>query len=197
MGHWRDLFVDFLKERFGEVPEAGSFQERFSWVSEGHARARTLLTPETLQSMPPEEVYACLKSLAVPACPIRLTNLGKVNEAAGVVEMLVKLLTVPGNFREKYRAAKIPQTGVVTITELLSVAKPMRFVLRNAMMTRALAKVVPLYQRRELEELSYEDFMDICSELAKVLQEYLTPAGLAEWAKEHRYLLLYAVLTAE
>jgi hypothetical protein len=62
-------------------------------------------------------------------------------------------------------------------------------------MTRALAKVVPLYPRKALEELAYEDYLDICAELAKVLQEYLTPVGLGEWAKEHRYLLLYAMLT--
>jgi len=145
--------------------------------------------------MDPPAVYARLRTLSVPRCPIRITNLGRENQAAGVADALLRLLETPGEFEEKYRAAKIPQAGVVTITEILCVAKPMRFVLRNTRFTKALAKVIPFYTPRGLDELAYEDFLTLCRELARVLETALAAVGLGDWARTHRFLLLYAVLT--
>jgi hypothetical protein len=192
---WSDDFLKFLQNRFGVEPKREEIETRFAWVGELHAQARELLAPENLRAIPPHEVYARLKALNVPHCPIRITNLGRVNEAEKVVESLLKLLETQGGFEEKYRAAKIGQTGVVTISEILCVYRPMRFVLRNTAFTKAAAKVVPLYTKRALDELPYNEFLDTCGELAKVTENYLQPTGLSDWARELRYLLLYAVLT--
>ncbi len=195
MTNWSDAFQRFLDARLGSAPERNQVTARFQWVEDLHRESRDILSLEALRQMPPPEVYARLKALSVPRCPIRLTNLGRVNDAERVKESLIRLLETPGNFAEKYKAAKFPQAGVVTLTEILCVVKPMRFILRNAMFTKELAKVVPLYTRRGLQELPYEEFLDICRELARITQQHLIPAGLADWAKTHRFLLLFAVLT--
>ena len=45
-----------------------------------------------------------------------MTNLGRVNQASDVVDGIRALLAEPGDFAVKYRAGKIPQAGVVTLT---------------------------------------------------------------------------------
>lgn len=197
MANWIDPLLQMLQQRFGIVPDAKAFLQRFQWVDDLYEKGRVLLHPDVLEAMPPQEVYARLRELSVPDCPIRVTNLGRTNDAEGVKDALLRLLRTPGNFEEKYRAAKIPQTGVVTITELLCVARPMRFVLRNTAFTKAMAKVVPFYNARGLDELPYPEFLDFCTELAKAVKAYLEPVGLGAWADERRFLLLYAVLTAK
>ncbi len=195
MANWSDLFLSQLTQTFGQAPDAKEILQRFAWVDELYATGKELLIPETLEEMPAHEVYEKLRQLSFPGCPIRITNLGRMNNAQGVRDAVVRLLKTPGDFEEKYRAAKIAQTGIVTITELLCVARPMRFVLRNTAFTRALAKVAPFYTAKGLSELPYPEFLDLCMELAKILKRYLEPAGLGAWADERRFLLLYAVIT--
>ncbi len=193
MADWSDLFYNELAARFGVEVDAEAFARKFSWVREFHERAAAVLNPEFLQSMQPEDIYKELKSLTIPECPIRMTNLGRANSAAQVVDSLIKLLSVQGGFEEKYRAAKFPQAGLVTLTELLCVARPHRFICRNTAFTRALTRVVPFYSKKALDELGYEEFLDICTELVKVMLNYLGSGS--EWAVQVRYLLLYATLT--
>jgi hypothetical protein len=195
MADWSALFRDFLETRFAGLPDADAIREEFAWVTDLHELARERLDPQALEAMEPGEVYGLLKSLSVPGCPIRISNLGRTNEAPQVTEALVHLLRTPGDLRQKFRAGKIPQAGVVTLSEILCIAKPHRFILRNTALSRALAKVVPFYSRRALEELAYEEFLDICRELAKVQETFLSPMELGQWARDHRFLLLYAVLT--
>lgn len=197
MTGWGDLYRGLLVRKLGAVPDGAAARERYAWVERLHGLARELLEPARLRELPAAEVYAGIKALAVPQCHIRPTNLGRENQASDVVEMLLKLLETPGDFAQKYRAAKVPQAGVVTITELLCLAKPQRFAIRNAAFTRAVAKAIPFYTRRAVEELVYEDFLDFCRELAKVQEAYFAAAGLGEWALAHRFLLLYAILTEE
>ena len=193
MAAWEDLFRDELCRRFGAPVAAEEFNDRFSWVMEFHERAIKVLNPEYLQSMPAQNVYAELKALTIPQCPIRLTNLGRANSAQQVVDSLVRLLVTPGSFQEKYRAAKFPQAGIVTLTEILCVARPHRFVCRNTAFTRALTRVVPFYSRKALDELAYSEFLDICEELVKIMKDYLMPE--ITWADKARFLLLYSILT--
>ena len=193
MADWADLFRNELVDRFGEKVDAAEFNERFSWVLKFYERAAEVLNPEYLQSMPAPEIYKELKVLTIPECPIRVTNLGRANSAQKVVDSLVKLLTTQGGFQEKYDAAKFPQAGLVTITEILCVCRPHRFICRNTALTKALTRVVPFYSKKALDELHYEEFFDICTELSIILVNYLEPE--ISWAKNVRYLLLYATLT--
>ncbi len=196
MKNWSDEFSRFLARSWGRTPDPDNLQQHYAWVTDLHARARELLDPQTLRGMDPPGIYARLRELSVPQCPIRVSNLGRENRAHEIVDALARLMETPGGFAEKYRAAKIPQAGVVTITELLCAAKPMRFVLRNTRFTRAAAKVIPFYSAKALKELTYADFLDLCMELARVMEDVCGQAGCGDWAREHRFLLLYAATVA-
>jgi len=193
MADWGDAFRQYVQARHGELPPA-DWPVRFAWVRERHEIARDILQPQTLETMPPEVIYKRLQALSLPGCPIGVTKLGKANDAPQVVDALWRLMTTPGDFAEKFRAAKIPQAGFVTVSELLGLAKPHRFVIRNTVFTRALLQVVPFYTLRGLRELDYEEFLDTCRELARVLLEFVSGGDLRQWVETHRFLLLYAVL---
>lgn len=193
MASWSDLFARYLEQLLSGLGH-DDFLARFGWVADYSHRTAELLSPENLSSLPPHEIYATLDSLNVPQCQVRMTNLGRVNQASEVVSSIAALLSQPGDFAEKYRAGKIPQAGVVTLTQILSLARPHRFVIRNAPFTRALSKQIPFYTVKALNELGYEEFLDICRELTKVVEARLKPLGLGEWVAEHRFLLLYALL---
>lgn len=192
---WSDIFAGYLDKILAGTKAEG-FLARYGWVEEYAHRAEALLSPENLASCPPHEIYAALDSLNVPQCQVRMTNLGRANQAQDVVMRIAALLSCPGEFADKYKAGKFPQAGIVTLTQILSLARPHRFVIRNAPFTRALAKQIPFYSAKALDELGYEEFMDICRELARVLEDKLKPLGLMEWATRHRFLLLYALLAA-
>lgn len=196
MSDWSALFDRHFKSLLDGLDREG-FLARYGWVGEYARRAAAALSPEALERSRPEEVYATLDDLNMPGCRVRMTNLGRVNQAAEVVEGIRRLLVQPGDFAVKYRAGKIPQAGVVTLTQILSLARPQRFVIRNAKFTRALAKHVPFYSPRALDELGYEEFLDICREISRVVEVNLKPFGLSDWAREHRFLLLYALLVSD
>lgn len=193
MSDWTALLKQELCNKLGDNLQL--IEEKCGWVPEIAEKAKVMLTPEFLSSISPEEVYNHIKELGISQCPIKLTNLGRVNDAQRVVDSLLKLLSTPGGLSEKYRAAKFPQAGIVTITELLCVARPLRFICRNTAFTREFAKIIPLYSKKALDELPYEEFLDLCRELCKILEE--APGIAGEWAKKYRYLLLYAAVTAK
>lgn len=193
MADWCDLIRAELALRFGE--DLAGIETACAWVPELAQKAEIILAPARLRERPPQEVYADLRELGVPQCPIRIAHLGRVNDSGRITEALLKLLETPGELEEKYRAAKFPQAGIVTITELLCVARPLRFICRNTLFTRALAKIVPLYSARALEELPYPEFLDICREPCKIIEA--APGLPGQWAKQYRYLLLYAAVTAK
>lgn len=195
MASWTDLFERHLVELCDGLDREG-FMQRYGWVEDHASRAAALLSPENLSSMPPQEIYAALDSLTLPHCQIRMTNLGRVNASEDVVAGIRGLLEKPGDFAAKYRAGKIPQAGIVTLTQILTLARPDRFAIRNTPMTRALAKQIPFYSVKALDELGYEEYLDICRELTRPLvagTKALTPSP--SWSQDYRFLLLYAVLT--
>lgn len=192
---WSELFERHLGKTLSGM-DAGSFMARYGWVEEFAARAASALSPKSLETLPPQEIYAALDALNVPGCQVRMTNLGRMNQADEVVAAIARLLSQPGDFADKYKAGKFPQAGIVTMSQILSLAQPHRFAIRNAPFTRALAKQIPFYSAKALDELGYEEYLDLCRELARVLEDSLKPLGLQEWAVRHRFLLLYAVLTA-
>lgn len=193
MAEWTDALMDLVDRKTAGLDAAG-LDARWRWADDLGARAEAALEPEKLRALPPAEIYGLLRELGIPQCPIRIANLGRTNEAEHIVASLLKLLETPGGFAEKYRAAKFPQAGMATITELLCVARPRRFICRNTAFTRALAKVTPFYGYAALNEMGYEEFLDICRVLADKLGEYPVPV-LAARAKQWRFLWLYAVLT--
>lgn len=193
MAGWKEILDKQLEGEFAGL-DREAFLAKYGWVEEYSRKALELLSPGRLASTPPHEIYAALDSLNVPKCQVRMTNLGRMNQADEVVEAIGALLSQPGDFARKYRAGKIPQAGVVTLTQILSLARPHRFVIRNAPFTRALARRIPFYSAKALDELGYEEFLDICRELAKAVEERARPLGLAAWAADHRFLLLYAIL---
>jgi len=193
MGNWNDDFQNYFA---GNIPtDKCQILEQFAWVETLHQKAVLILDPTRMEEMDPTEIYHEIEELSVPECAIRVTNLGRMNQAADVVESLIRLMKTQGGFDAKYRAAKIPQAGVVTVSELLCLAKPHRFFIRNTAFTKALAKVVPFYSKRGLDELAYNDLLDIVKQLTLVQEKWFADSELGEWAKKLRYLLLYAVLT--
>ncbi len=196
MAKWSDLFAKHLALHLAPLSRA-EVLERYGWVQEYAEKAREILAPERLRGMPAQEIYAALDRLNVPLCQIRMTNLGRMNQAEEVIAALRRLLSEPGDFAVKYRAGKIPQAGVVTLSQILCLAQPMRFAIRNTPFTRALAKQVPFYTAKALDELDYEAYLDVCRELARVAEEALKPAGLQEWGERHRFLFLYALLAVK
>ena len=193
MTAWGDLFDRHLEQLFAGLGRE-EILARYGWVEEYADMATELLSPQNLAEMPPQQIYASLDAINVPKCQVRMTNLGRVNDAAEVVDGIAALLAKPGDFAAKYRAGKIPQAGTVALSQILSLARPDRFAIRNAPFTRALARQVPLYSAKALDELGYEEFLDICRELTRVVESRLKPLGLAEWALRYRFLLLYAIL---
>jgi hypothetical protein len=193
MAAWSDLFARSLENEFAGL-DAEAFLLRYGWVEEASREAKRLLSPANLSSMPAQEIYAALDSIKLPKCQIHMTNLGRVNAAEEVLLGISALLSQPGDFAKKYRAGKIPQAGVVTLSQLLTLVQPQRFAIRNAPFTRALAKQIPFYTARALDELGYEEYLDLCRELARILEATVKKLGPGAWAVEHRFLLLYAVL---
>ena len=193
MPAWSDLFDRHLETLFAGF-DREDILARYGWVEEYSRMATELLSPDNLADMPAHEIYSGLDAINVPKCQVRMTNLGRVNEAGQVVEGIAALLSKPGDFGAKYRAGKIPQAGTVALSQILTLARPDRFAIRNAPFTRALARQVPLYSARALDELGYEEFLDICRELTRVVEARLKPLGLGEWALRYRFLLLYAIL---
>ena len=190
---WSALF-DLHMEKLLAGLDREAFFRRYGWVEDYARKAGELLSPASLAAMPPEKIYAALDSLNVPKCRVYMTNLGRMNQAAEVVAGITALLSEPGDFAEKYRAGKIPQAGKATLSQILCLTRPHRFAIRNTPFTRALAKQTPFYSAKALEELGYEEFLDLCRELARIAEKRLKPLGLAEWAEKHRFLLLYALL---
>lgn len=196
MASWSDLFDGHMKSLLNGLTRE-EFLAQYGWVEEYSQKAAEILSPGNLSSMPPHDIYAALDSLNVPACQVRMTNLGRMNDARQVVEGIAAMLAQPGDFAQKYRAGKIPQAGIVTLTQILCLAMPHRFAIRNAPFTRGLAKQIPFYSAKALDELGYEEYLDLCRELARVAEERLAPFGLREWAVNHRFLLLYALLVGK
>ena len=196
MAAWSDLFAKHLENEFAGLGRE-TFLQRYGWVEEASREAKRLLSPENLSSMPAQEIYAALDSLKLPKCQVRMTNLGRVNAAEEVLAGIAALLSQPGDFAKKYRAGKIPQAGVVTLSQILTLVQPQRFAIRNTPFTRALAKQIPLYTVRALDELGYEEYLDFCRELGRILEAAAKKLGLGAWAVEHRFLLLFAVLVTE
>ncbi len=196
MANWSDLFAKHLAVILAPLSREAVL-ERYGWVGEYAEKARAILAPANLKTMPAQEIYAALDRLNVPLCQIRMTNLGRMNQAEEVVAALRRLLEEPGDFAVKYRAGKIPQAGVVTLSQILCLAQPMRFAIRNAPFTRALARQIPFYNAKALDELDYEAYLDVCRELARAAEEAVKPAGLKEWAERHRFLFLYALLAVK
>lgn len=193
MAAWSDLFDRHLETLFSGLSRE-DILARYGWVEEYARMAEELLSPANLVDMPPHEIYNSLDAINVPKCQVRMTNLGRVNDAEEVIGGISALLSKPGDFAAKYRAGKIPQAGTVALSQILSLARPDRFAIRNTPFTRALARQVPLYTARALDELGYEEFLDICRELTRVVEARLKPLGLGEWALRYRFLLLYAIL---
>lgn len=193
MAAWADLFDRHLEKLLDGLDAEGALA-RYGWVEEYSRMAAELLSPENLAAMPPQEIYSALDAINVPKCQVRMTNLGRVNDAGQVVEGIGQLLAKPGDFAVKYRAGKIPQAGTVALSQILSLARPDRFAIRNTPFTRALARQIPLYTAKALEELGYEEFLDICRELTRVMEARFKRLGLGEWANRYRFLLLYALL---
>lgn len=194
MAEWTDLFDRHLDGLFSGL-DSDAFMQRYGWVEEYAVRAAEILSSENLSSMQPQQIYAALDSLRLPHCQIRMTNLGRVNSAEEVVDGIRNLLEKPGDFSAKYRAGKIPQAGIVTLTQILTLARPDRFAIRNAPMTRAIAKQIPFYSAKALDELGYEEYLDICRELTRPLILHTKSLTPPSWTQNHRFLLLYAILT--
>jgi hypothetical protein len=195
MADWKELAAEKIKGKTGKVSSSDDIMEKWGWVESKASFARGVLSSNHLQEVQPSKLYSELNALSFSGCKIRITNLGRENNAERIRESLLKLVSTKGGFEEKFYAAKFPQAGKVTLTELLCLYRPMRFAIRNSAFTKALAGIVPLYGKKALDELPYEEYLDICRELSKIIEDIFSAFSLCDWAKEHRFLLLYAVLT--
>ena len=191
MKKWSELFLKYLIHHF---PSPTVLRERFHYVETIVQHAAQLFNHDSFFSMPPEKIYEKLNSIQLPECSIRMTNLGRMNEAGHIVEKLYTLVSTAGDFETRMNAAKFPQAGVVTLSAILCVARPRLFILRNTPLTKALSKVVPFYSARALTELGYSEFLDICNELSNVLEEWANLPDIVTWIRSHRFTLLYCIL---
>lgn len=194
MADWLDAFRSHCVLTLPQDMASASVQEQFAWVTSLHAQAREALAPARLRAEPPHTIYAALQTLSFPQCPLRVVNLGKANAAQQVVDGLLLLLETAGDFEDKFRAARFPQAGMVTVSELLCAAKPARFCIRNTALLRAVAKVMPLYPMGALREMPYAEFLDLMREMARAMTAHFAHFDMETWAEEHRFLALYAIL---
>ncbi|MHC4870336.1 MAG: hypothetical protein ACYTFY_00660 [Planctomycetota bacterium] len=194
MSEWSGIFKQYLNKKFAEKNSEYILSD-YSWIKDIHEKAIALFNSEKLASIEPAELYKSLSELSIPQCRIKVVNLGKANDAARIIASLKALFSIQGDFEKKFKESKFPQAGIVTVSEILCVTKPIRFFIRNTAFTKGLAEVVPFYSAKAVRELSYNDLFDICNELAKVMIGFFNEKGLAEFAAEYKFLLLYAVLT--
>lgn len=194
MKNWTDDFVKLVDDKTANL-SVDDFTARFGWVEKLATAATEILSPEKLSAMSPADIYQALSALSIPQCPLRLAHLGRANSAETIIQALINLGETAGGFAEKYRAAKFPQAGMATITELLCALRPHRFIARNTAFTRALSNVTPFYDYRALVIMEYEEFLDLCRVLCDILANHQHQT-IREYAKKYRYLWLYALIIA-
>ncbi len=161
----------------------------------------SFLEAENLRSVPGEEVYRRVVDLfqTRPRIRARFKALLAFHEGEKLREALLRMIAVreQGDPGRRITALHLGGLGRATASELLCLWWPYRFLPQNAASCKGLARMVPVYRRRDLEELPYDSFLSLAGTLERSFRETaveLIP-GVKGWITERRYLYFYAFLT--
>ena len=193
MAHWLDNFRSRLQRHVSRFATAQAYQDDVDWAVQKHLAARRLLAPEAIENAAPRELYGALREvcLNVGALPFRATRIADANAVEQVRMGLCRLITTKGTAEDKMRAAALPQFGEATLTELLCVYAPHRFVMRNRATMGGIVRLCEVYSEPHLREMPYEDFADLTVELEKELRAaLLAKLPMEDFYLSHKCLLV-------
>ncbi len=199
MPDWLDNFRR-RAQRFAErFDSADAYRAHVAWAIEKHQAALRLFAPDALESASPRDIYDALKQvcLNVEALPFRITRIADANEADALRVGLQRLITTKGTGEDKMRAAGLRQLGEATLTELLCVYAPARFVMRSRPVLKGLVKLCELYTERHLRDMRYQEYADLVRELEKAFRQVLLGRLDAEEFYLPHKCLLACVFLAE
>lgn len=193
MAHWLDRFRLQLGRHVERFPSAEAYKAEADWAVQKHRAAQRLLNPEHLRSARAREIYAALKEIClnVGALPFRITRIADANEAEGLRTGLCKLIETKGTAQDKMRAAALPQLGEATLTELLCLYAPHRFVMKNRPTMAGLGRLCQIYAEPDLRDMSYADYADLVAAMEKEHREaVLAKLRIEDFYLKHKCLLV-------
>lgn len=190
---------------------AGSYFQRFQSLAELRevwqpwdelsCAVENFLSEEALRSLDGKEVYSRVVALfdGRPRIRGRFKSLVNFQDGDRLKEAFLRLVKTRecGDPGRRIDAMNLGGVGRATASELLCLWWPYRFLPQNAECCGALAKLVPLYKKRDISDLPYDAFMDLVSTLEVVYrnQAVVTWPDAEEELKACRYLYFYVFLT--
>lgn len=198
MAHWLDEFHRAIERHVPRFATPEDYRGHVQWAVDKHHAARELLAPEHIAKADAHTVYATLKQvcLNVEALPFRITRIADANVAEDIRLGLSKLIATKGTADDKMHAAALPQFGQATLTELLCIYDPHRFVMRSRPTVRGLVKLCGIYTEEHLRDMTYSDYADVVGQMEKVYrQALLAKLDMAEFYLRHKCLLVCLLLT--
>lgn len=193
MAHWLDKFRRELNRHVERLASINAYEAEVEWAVQKHQAAKRLLEPERLRDAPPREVYAALRQvcLNVEALPFRITRIADANDAEALCAGLCRLIETKGTAQDKMRAAAMPQLGEATLTELLCLYAPHRFVMKNRPTMAGLSRLCEVYTEPALKDMTYADYADVLAEMEKEHRAaLLAKLPIEEFYLEHKCLLV-------
>ena len=193
MAHWLDNFRGRLERYVATMATPEAYQADVAWAVDKHKLAKQLLAPEAILAASQRELYDALKQvcLNIEALPFRATRIADANETDRLRNGLYKLISTKGTAADKMRAAAIRQFGEATLTELLCLYAPQRFVMKNRPTMAGLAKLCELYPESHLRDMAYAEFGDLVREMEKEHRAaLLAKLPMEDFYLQHKCLLI-------
>ena len=200
MAHWLDEFrrrLELHAQAF-DAPEA--YRADVQWAVEKHGAAERVLAPDALDQASPRDIYDGLREIClnVEALPFRITRIADANEAGRLRDGLMKLVTTKGEAEDKMRSAGLRQFGEATLTEILCMYAPHRFVMRSRPVMRGIVRLCELYTERHLRDMTYSEYADLVGQMEKVYRTALLAANdVEEFYLAHKCLLVCLFLAQQ
>ncbi len=193
MPQWLDNFQQTAQRHAAAFASPEAYRQHAAWAVDKCRTAQALLTLSALEAASPRDIYDALKRIClnVEALPFRITRIADSNEADRLRGGLLKLATTKGTAQDKMRAAGLRQFGEATLTEILCMHQPQRFVMRSRPVMKGLVKLCELYTERHLRDMTYAEYEDLLREMEKVYRRaILARLDVEEFYIEHKCLLV-------
>ena len=193
MPHWLETFQRRAEVYARALAAPEAYRAEVDWAVKKHQAARRLLAPDALDQAAPRDIYDALRQvcLNVEALPFRMTRIADSNEADRVRDGLRRLVTTKGTAEDKMRAAGLRQFGEATLTEILCMYAPQRFVMRSRPVMRGIVRLCELYTERHLRDMTYSEYADLVGQMEKVYRTALLAANdVEEFYLAHKCLLV-------
>jgi hypothetical protein len=198
---WTDLTEREAQAYVGAFPTLEALKAAWLPWEELAVAVKAFFRVESLRDLPGTGVYAGVVNLfeSRPRVRGRFKSLLAFHDGERLKEALIRLVTTAerGDPGRRIDALGLGGVGRATASELLCLWWPYRFLPQNAASCEALAKLVPLYRKKELAELPFDAFMDMAGTLEGAFRARAAARWpeLAEGMRERRYLYFYAFLT--